>query len=336
MIYDKEIIVLIFAVVILILPCFSGCLNDEHCVTILDSEKSFKTISEAITQAEEGDTILVGPGVYHESLVIKKSVILKGKDRDKTIISGYGTDDLIYIVADNVTIIGFTISNSGNNSNTEEDAGIDIRSEHNTIKNVNFSQNSNYGIYMYKAHNNGIENCIFLDNVEGGVFSLYCNENIFQNNTLINNTIGLYLKYNYNTSISDNTISSHSLNGIYLYDSEYNMIDGNIFTENNRGIHVKGSKHNTIKENLFINNERGLYLCCGGENNLIYQNVFMKNDEHAYGYPINQFDNGTVGNYWDDYNGTDEDGDGIGDTSYNATTGNYGVRSKDRYPLMSP
>jgi hypothetical protein len=31
---------------------------------------------------------------------------------------------------------------------------------------------------------------------------------------------------------------------------------------------------------------------------------------------MNQWDNGTIGNYWDDYNGSDLDDDGIGDTPY--------------------
>jgi nitrous oxidase accessory protein NosD len=41
------------------------------------------------------------------------------------------------------------------------------------------------------------------------------------------------------------------------------------------------------------------------------------------------WDNGSRGNYWSDYNGTDADSDGIGDTPYVID-----VLNEDRYPLM--
>jgi hypothetical protein len=46
---------------------------------------------------------------------------------------------------------------------------------------------------------------------------------------------------------------------------------------------------------------------------------------------INVWDNGTVGNYWDDYSGADDDDDGIGDTPYTNISGDAGTQ--DNFPI---
>jgi LPXTG-motif cell wall-anchored protein len=51
----------------------------------------------------------------------------------------------------------------------------------------------------------------------------------------------------------------------------------------------------------------------------------------------NFWDNGSVGNYWSDYNGSDLNMDGIGDTPY--FINNKAVEiviAQDNYPLMAP
>jgi hypothetical protein len=65
-------------------------------------------------------------------------------------------------------------------------------------------------------------------------------------------------------------------------------------------------------------------------------NSFLANVDHVWlqvsgvidiwddGYPLG-------GNYWSNYNGTDEDADGIGDTPYVIDASN-----QDNYPLMHP
>jgi nitrous oxidase accessory protein NosD len=83
-------------------------------------------------------------------------------------------------------------------------------------------------------------------------------------------------------------------------------------------------------------------------NNKVYLNNFINNtdnvDSHGstniWNSPLEityTYDGTTyesyVGNYWDDYEGTDAEGDGIGDTDYSIDSKED---ENDDYPLMMP
>ena len=108
----------------------------------------------------------------------------------------------------------------------------------------------------------------------------------------------------------------------------------NNYIKNNRdGIYIYGS-YNTIFLNDIVDNKRyGIIVSTtsGNKNNLVYHNNLINNTIQAYSQRDNQWDNGypSGGNYWDDYNGTDNDGDGIGDTPYHIPNNVF-----DRYPFI--
>ena len=67
-------------------------------------------------------------------------------------------------------------------------------------------------------------------------------------------------------------------------------------------------------------------------NNQIYHNAFIDNTVgNAFNSCNNKWVNGypSGGNYWDDYDEIDENGDGIGDIPYDISNGD----NQDRYPL---
>jgi len=65
-------------------------------------------------------------------------------------------------------------------------------------------------------------------------------------------------------------------------------------------------------------------------NNTFYRNTVINNDKNVESSSsVNFWDNGEEGNYWSDYNGTDSNGDGIGDIPYIIDENN-----RDNFPLM--
>lgn len=76
----------------------------------------------------------------------------------------------------------------------------------------------------------------------------------------------------------------------------------------------------------------GIYITFNCENNIVYHNTLINNSLNAGDICKNSWDYESEGNYYDDYYGQDNDGDGIGDTPYEIPGGN----NVDRYPLIEP
>jgi len=126
---------------------------------------------------------------------------------------------------------------------------------------------------------------------------------------------GIYLVPSSNNTITRNNITANTGSGIWT-GGVSNNITGNHIANNNIGIlfHVS---HDLIYNNNFINNTKQVEDICW-TNPWLPSSATILDD----GYP-------SGGNYWSDYNGTDADQDGIGDSPYVIDANN-----QDNYPLM--
>lgn len=131
--------------------------------------------------------------------------------------------------------------------------------------------------------------------------------------------------------------------GVYLW-TKNNTITNCAVSESILGIMLSGS-NTTISNNYLTENQQGLFFGFNGVNEtipsdiVINHNTFQENEIQINGcfcedYPENEephaWDDGNQGNYWSDYNGTDKNSDGIGDSPYVIDAMNL-----DRYPLMT-
>ena len=157
---------------------------------------------------------------------------------------------------------------------------------------------------------------------------MFANDNIVERNQFYDNAVGVYFMYTEGGVVRDNVIS-HATGvtgmGIGFKEASGTIIENNEIIYCGVGIGSDLSPFQPdstieIRANRFAYNGTGiLFNSETGGNNMV-DNVFEGNlTQVAYGGHgdnNNSPKNVWIGNYWDDYQGFDRDGDGVGDKTH--------------------
>jgi parallel beta-helix repeat protein len=236
----KKFTAMIIIGVLILIQVFPGCIEDitenlpeDYIYVDVSGSKSYTSIQNAIDNAAENGTVYVLSGIYYENLIINKTVNLIGTDKENTIIDARYDNDSIYIIGGNgVNISGFTLRNSGNTTSPYYNAGINIQTNDNIIKN-NIFENNLCGIYSKYVKDNQIIENTFTGNREYGIYLFSgSSETIIKENRFISNNVGIRIKGSMNC-----------------------IIEKNLFKNNEQGFYFCcGARTNSVYHNTFINN----------------------------------------------------------------------------------
>ena len=215
---------------------------------------NFTNVSNAISNANTHDTIIVSKGLYKEhDIIIDKPLTLIGEE---AIIDADFKGGCFNVIADSVSISGFTINNI-KTSYTKDISGIYTFRISNFIFENNTFNNPFFAILIQKSENGIVRNNVINGNAKdeissgNGIHLWHSNNVEIYGNTISQMRDGIYLEFVKNSNTYKNESRNHVRYGLHFMFSNSNSYQDNIFERNGAGVAVMFSKDIVMTNNIF-------------------------------------------------------------------------------------
>lgn len=172
-----------------------------------------------------------------------------------------------------------------------------------------------------------------IHHVRYGTHYMNTHHSTWEDNEVYLSRAGLALMEVRSLTVRRNIAWGNTDHGIMLRTIQDSLIEDNVVAGNDRGFFIYDAEYNTLRHNLIINNRTGVHLSAGSSNNQVDGNDFIGNQEQVRFVAARDVEWGKQeGNYWSNYNGWDQNGDGQGDVAYEAN--DLVDRLNWQYPLL--
>lgn len=239
-------------------------------VLVVSPNGPYRTITEALALAQDGDTIEVRGGVYPGPLVVDKRVTLVGVGDPPPEIDGGGRGTVVHIQAAGAGLRGFVVRNSGDDLEREETGVLvtapEVLVEDNQIVDVLF----------------GIE----LKNAPRGVVR----RNLVRGKALPVARRGDGIKLWYSDGVLLEANRVEAARDVVLWFSPNIILRGNIIRDGRYGVHTMYLDSGRIEGNLLADNAVGAFLMYSRGLEFIGNTVTRSRGPSGYGFGLKDVD----------------------------------------------
>lgn len=222
------------------------------------ASQTYKTIRQAIANANEGDTIFIYAGVYKEKqLIIEKQLFIRGIGFP--VLDGERKYEIVTIRKSGTLVEGILFRNSGRSSYNDI-AALRIADCRNVIVRNNQFENSFFGIYSQHATAAVIINNMLRSDAKDEISSgngIHCwkSDRMFiAGNSITGHRDGIYFEFVTNSTIKQNISTQNVRYGLHFMFSNTNSYLSNTFKDNGAGVAVMYSKGISMYNNIFSDN----------------------------------------------------------------------------------
>ncbi|WP_049928650.1 nitrous oxide reductase family maturation protein NosD [Halopiger goleimassiliensis] len=254
-------------------------------------DREFDSVQAAVDAAEPGETIVL-EGRFDERVTVDTpGVTLEAVERDAAVIDGGEEGTVVEVVADDVTVEGVWIRNSGYDKNVD-DSGVLVNGSSATLSELRLTEIA-FGIWIGSVDDVTVEDSRIAGREDvqtvqrgNGIHLWETTDAELRNNSITTVRDGIYYQWAEGIHAAENAMWDMRYGVHYMYSND-NVLEGNVAFDNDVGYALMVSYDLTMRGNVAVNNDgtsgHGILLK-DVEDSEIVGNELVGNDNGLYVY----------------------------------------------------